>query len=78
MCSSDLPRLAELRQQAEAIAANPALAELIDPAKLLAVIDNWPDSPSFEADGWVAQSAGLPRGLLAARFVAHVSGRNSL
>ena len=72
------PRLAELRQQAEAIAANPALAELIDPAKLLAVIDNWPDSPSFEADGWVAQSAGLPRGLLAARFVAHVSGRNSL
>ena len=55
-----------------------ALAELIDPAKLLAVIDNWPDSPSFEADGWVAQSAGLPRGLLAARFVAHVSGRNSL
>jgi asparagine synthase (glutamine-hydrolysing) len=72
------PRLTELRQQAEAIAGNPALAGLIDPAKLLEVIDNWPAEPSFEAEGWVAQSAGLPRGLLAARFVAHVSGRNSL
>lgn len=72
------PRLAELRLQAEAIAANPELAGLIDPDKLLAVLDNWPAESSFEVDGWVAQSAGLPRGLLTARFVAHVSGRNSL
>ena len=71
------PRLAEFRIEAQSMVDQPDLAGLIDPGKILAILDAWPDKPGIDPEGWIPQSAGLPRGLLTARFVAHVTGRNA-
>lgn len=70
------PRLGELRGEVARLADRPDSPGLLDHAKMLELIDNWPDQPSAEPEEWMPQAAGLTRGLLTARFIAHVSGRN--
>ena len=71
------PRLGELRAEIVGMAQRPEAAALFDHAKMLNMIDDWPADPSIDPEGWMPQSAGLTRGLLTAKFIAHVSGRNS-
>lgn len=70
------PRLDEFRAEAEWIAGQPDIAALVDPGKLRAVLDGWPDGFAFEPDKWIPPAAGLARGILTSRFVAHATGRN--
>jgi len=70
------PRLAMLRAEADWIAAQPDIAALVDPAKLHRIIDRWPERFINEPESWIPPAAGLTRGILAARFIAHASGRN--
>jgi asparagine synthase (glutamine-hydrolysing) len=69
-------RLPELRSQVERIAEDPDLASLIDADRMAALLAKWPDRTPTEPEGWIPLAAGLPRGILAARFISHVRGSN--
>lgn len=70
------PRLNAFRAEAEWIARHPEIAALVDPAKLMDMIDAWPDRFDLSSDTWIGPAAGLTRGLLTARFMAQVAGMN--
>lgn len=70
------PRLAEFRAEVERIGGIAELAGLVDPQRMRRVLDEWPERPSQAPEDWMAQSAGLTRGLLTARFIDYVQGRN--
>jgi asparagine synthase (glutamine-hydrolysing) len=70
------PRLDEFRAEIDRIAGIEELAGLIDPERMRAVVDAWPDKPAHVPEDWIGPAAGLTRGLLSARFIDYVQGRN--
>lgn len=72
------PRRAALIQEARRQSANPRVAELVDLPRLIACLEDWPERTTYDPAEWVPRAAGVPRGLLTARFVDFVEGRNDV
>ena len=70
------PRVAEFREELAGIAADPEQRRLVDVERMAAALAVWPASTPLEPEDWMPRAAGVARGLLTARFIAHVSGRN--
>ena len=65
-----------LRAEIAAMRADPELAALFDTERMERLLDTWPDSaPTAPERAWPLM-AGLPRAVLASRFLAHAEGRN--
>lgn len=70
------PRLAELRREAEGLRDHPDLAGLIDVDRMVATLDDFPESTP---DGQAEQSTlrfALPAVIAVGRYLDFVSGRN--
>lgn len=71
------PRIGEFRDEIAWIATNPEISGLIDPKRMIAVSEDWPEQTLHDPEDWMPRAAGLTRGLLTARFIHHSSGRNA-
>ena len=72
------PARAEMRATLEAARSHPFLGETLDIERLLRLVDNWPDEPTFSWEEDWPRLLALPRAMLAARYVGHVENRNDL
>ena len=71
-------RRAEFRAELERIAAHPTLGPMIDTARLIAALDDFPPQTSTDPQIWMEVEMGIPRALLTARFTNFVEGRNDV
>ena len=71
-------RRAEFRAELERIAAHPTLGPMIDTARLIAALDDFPPQTSTDPQVWMEVEMGIPRALLTARFTNFVEGRNDV
>ena len=51
---------------------------MIDTERLIAALDDFPPQTSTDPQVWMRVEMGVPRGLLTARFVNFVEGRNDV
>ena len=72
------PRRGELLAEIERIAGAPELAEMLDIARMRRALEDWPSETPLDPEEWMPRELGVPRALIAARFVRFVTGRNDL
>lgn len=65
--------LAELDQ----LAADERMAKMLDIPRLRAALEDWPDQTETDPQRYYAREFAVPRGLLTARFIKYVEGRNN-
>jgi len=72
------PRVAELRRAVERMAEQPEIGPLIDTARALALLDNWPESPPppDSPEEYLLRFA-IPATVLMSQYVDFVTGRNA-
>ena len=71
-------RRTELRAEFERIAAHPTLGPMIDTARMIAALDDFPPQTSTDPQVWMEVEMGIPRALLTARFVDFVERSNRI
>lgn len=69
-------RRSDMRSQISRIASQPGLADFIDTAKALAMLDDWPAADPGVGPQETALRFGLPATVLMSQFVDAVSGSN--
>ncbi len=67
---------ADYLEELDRIAEDPRLAEMIDIERLRAALEDFPEQTTLDMKRKFAIEFALPRGLLAARYVRWVEGRN--
>ena len=72
------PRRAELLAEIGRIAAVPELARILDTDRMRRALEDWPSETPLAPEEWMPRELGVPRALIAARFVQFVTGRNDL
>lgn len=70
------PRRDEMRERTLRLAAHPWLGEWFDTDRMLALIDDWPETTTFAEDIEVPRRYALPLALNAGSFVDWFEGRN--
>jgi len=72
------PRREELIAYADTMRGHPVLGRIVDTGRMIELLENWPERPDFSWEGDFPRMLGLPRIVLAARFIAFAEGRNEL
>jgi asparagine synthase (glutamine-hydrolysing) len=67
---------AALRAEIERIESDPAMARRFDSAGMKAALDDWPADTPLKGARLERLRLAIPRGLLTARFIRYVEGRN--
>jgi len=60
------------------LARDERIAATIDLPRLRASLEDWPEQTEIESQNFFTREFAVPRGLLAARFINYVEGRNDL
>jgi asparagine synthase (glutamine-hydrolysing) len=71
-------RRGEWRSALDSIARDPRLSEMLDVPRLRRALDAFPERTSTDPQVWQSLEMGVPFGLLAARFINFVEGRNDV
>lgn len=69
-------KAADYREELDRIAGDPELAAMIDVPRLKAALDNLPEQTELDPQKFMPIEMTLMRGLLTARYVNHLRGRN--
>ena len=70
-------RRADLLAEIDRLARDERMAEMLDLPRLRAALEDWPDQTEIDPQQFYAREFAVPRGLLTARFVNYVEGRNA-
>jgi asparagine synthase (glutamine-hydrolysing) len=52
------------------------MAAMLDLPRLRSALADWPDETAIDPQEYAAREFAVPRGLLTARFIRYVEGRN--
>jgi asparagine synthase (glutamine-hydrolysing) len=69
-------RADDYREQLDRAADDPEIAEMIDIPRLRAALENLPDQTSTDPQVFMPIQFAVVRGLLTARYINHIRGRN--
>jgi asparagine synthase (glutamine-hydrolysing) len=69
-------RRAELLAELDELGKSPRFANMLDIPRLRAALEDWPQQTPTDPQTYFAQEFAVPRGLLTARFINYVEGRN--
>jgi len=69
-------RRTDLLAELDRLAKDERLAAMLDLPRLRAALDHWPDETEVDPQQFCAREFAVPRGLLTARFINYVEGRN--
>jgi asparagine synthase (glutamine-hydrolysing) len=61
----------------ERLADDERMAEMLDLPRLRAALEVWPDETEIDPQQYYAREFAVPRGLLTARFINYIEGRNT-
>ena len=70
-------RRKEYLGELDRIAADEQLAKMVDVPRLRAALEDWPDHTETDPQKYFTREFAVPRGLLTARFIRYVEGRNA-
>jgi asparagine synthase (glutamine-hydrolysing) len=70
-------RRAEFLRELDRLAQDERIAPLLDFPRLRASLANWPDRTETDPQQYFTREFAVPRGLLIARFINYVEGRNN-
>jgi asparagine synthase (glutamine-hydrolysing) len=70
-------RRADLLAEVDRLAKDERMAAMFDLPRLRAALEDWPDETEVDAQQFYVREFAVPRGLLAARFINYVEGRNT-
>ena len=69
-------RRTDLLAQLDRLANDEKLAAMLDLPRLRAALDDWPNETEIDPQQYYVREFAVPRGLLTARFINYVEGRN--
>jgi len=69
-------RRADLLAELDRLADDERMAAMLDVPRLRAALADWPEETEVDAQQFYVREFAVPRGLLAARFINYVEGRN--
>lgn len=69
-------KAADYREELDRIADDPELGEMLDVPRLRAALENLPEQTALDPQRFMPIEFNLMRGLLTARYVNHIRGRN--
>ena len=69
-------RRTDLMAEIDRLAGDERIAAMLDLPRMRAALEEWPDETEIDPQQYYVREFAVPRGLLAARFVNYVEGRN--
>lgn len=69
-------RRADLLAEIDRLAGDERMAAMLDVPRLRAALEEWPDETDVDPQQYYVREFAVPRGLLTARFIYYVEGRN--
>lgn len=69
-------RRADFLAEIDRLAGDERIAGMLDLPKLRAALESWPEETEIDPQSYYVREFAVPRGLLAARFVNYIEGRN--
>ncbi|MCL6697381.1 asparagine synthase-related protein [Sphingomonas sp. NSE70-1] len=69
-------RRSDLVAELDRLAKDERMAEMLDLPRLRAALEDWPEDTETDPQQFFAREFAVPRGLLTARFIDYVEGRN--
>jgi len=71
-------RRKEFLEELQRLETDVRFAEMLDLARLRAALEEWPEMTEIDPHKYGAREFAVPRGLLTARFINYVEGRNDV
>jgi len=69
-------RRADFLAELDRVEDDPKMAAMLDLPRLRSALADWPDETAIDPQEYAAREFAVPRGLLTARFIRYVEGRN--
>lgn len=70
-------RRADFLAELDRLAEDDRMATMLDLPRLRAVLEDWPEQTEIDPEKFLEREFAVPRGLLTARFINYVEGRNA-